>query len=76
MAVPKRRQSNSRTNKRRTHDSLTPPNIASLENIQKGGTKGRSKRFICPQCKQRKIPHTICHNCGFYNGRQVIEVER
>lgn len=75
MAVPKRRQSNSRTNKRRTHDSLTAPNIAKLENMAKS-SKGKSKRFICPQCKQRKTPHTICHNCGFYKGRQVIEVER
>ncbi len=75
MAVPKRRQSTSRRDKRRTHDALTVPNIPNLENMQKG-SRGRSKRFICPQCKQIKTPHTVCHNCGFYNGRQVIEIER
>jgi len=28
MALPKRKQSNSRTGKRRSHDALTPPNLA------------------------------------------------
>jgi large subunit ribosomal protein L32 len=30
---------------------------------------------ICPQCKQRKRPHTICPNCGYYAGREVIKTE-
>ena len=29
----------------------------------------------CPQCHQPKLPHRVCGNCGFYDGRQVIEVE-
>jgi len=28
MALPKRRQSHSRTRKRRSHDALTPPSVA------------------------------------------------
>lgn len=28
MALPKRRQSHSRTRKRRSHDALTPPTVA------------------------------------------------
>lgn len=75
MALPKRRQSRSRRNKRRAHDALTAPNVPSYANLTKAGS-GRSKRFICPQCKQIKTPHTVCHNCGFYNGRQVIEIAR
>ncbi len=75
MALPKRKHSNSRTGKRRSHDALYPPNIPSFESAKK--TSGnRSKRFICPHCKQIKRPHTICHNCGYYHGRQVIAVER
>ncbi|MBI5124749.1 MAG: 50S ribosomal protein L32 [Planctomycetes bacterium] len=35
-----------------------------------------SKRFVCPQCKHIKLPHTICHNCGYYRDRQVVAVER
>jgi ribosomal protein L32 len=29
----------------------------------------------CPQCRQAKLPHTVCQNCGYYGGRQVVEVE-
>ena len=29
----------------------------------------------CPQCHQPKLPHRVCGNCGYYGGRQAIEVE-
>ena len=29
----------------------------------------------CPQCKQPKMSHFACSNCGYYKGRKVIEVE-
>ena len=29
----------------------------------------------CPQCHQPKLPHRVCANCGYYAGRQVIDVE-
>ena len=29
----------------------------------------------CPQCHQPKLPHRLCGNCGYYAGREVIEVE-
>jgi large subunit ribosomal protein L32 len=29
----------------------------------------------CPQCHQPKLPHRVCRECGYYNGRQVFEVE-
>jgi large subunit ribosomal protein L32 len=29
----------------------------------------------CPQCHQPKLPHRVCTNCGYYAGRQAIEVE-
>ena len=28
----------------------------------------------CSHCGQAVIPHVICKNCGYYNGRQVIDV--
>ena len=28
----------------------------------------------CPQCHEPKLPHQVCANCGFYNGRQVRAV--
>ncbi len=57
MAVPKKRQSNSRRNKRRAnHDKTTAPTVVD-----------------CPQCSEPKLPHRVCPNCGYYAGRQVIE---
>jgi len=29
----------------------------------------------CPQCKQLKIAHKVCLICGYYDGRQVIEIK-
>ncbi|MCK9485039.1 MAG: 50S ribosomal protein L32 [Candidatus Marinimicrobia bacterium] len=26
----------------------------------------------CPQCKEPKLPHRACLNCGYYRGRPVI----
>ena len=28
----------------------------------------------CTHCSQAILPHTICQNCGYYKGRQVIDV--
>ncbi|WP_350344910.1 50S ribosomal protein L32 [Proteinivorax tanatarense] len=30
----------------------------------------------CPQCHEPKLPHRVCQECGFYKGKQVIEVEK
>jgi large subunit ribosomal protein L32 len=30
---------------------------------------------VCPQCRHTKLPHVVCPNCGWYGGRQAIEVE-
>ncbi|MCP4365808.1 MAG: 50S ribosomal protein L32 [Planctomycetes bacterium] len=75
MPHPKRRHTGSRRGKRRAHDGLLPPNVPSLESIEQS-SGSLSKRFVCPQCKHIKAAHTICHNCGYYNGRQAVAVER
>ena len=43
--------------------------------------KGRSHMALktnelskCPKCGFRILPHRICFNCGFYKGREVIDV--
>ncbi len=29
----------------------------------------------CPQCHSPKLSHHVCPTCGFYAGREVIEIE-
>lgn len=28
----------------------------------------------CPQCREPKLAHRVCPNCGYYSGRQAIEI--
>lgn len=58
MPVPKRRHSNSRTNKRRANWKLTAPNLVK-----------------CSHCKQPRLPHRVCPHCGYYGGREVVQIK-
>jgi len=58
MPVPKKKQSKTRTAKRRATWKAVPTSYSS-----------------CPQCKQPKLSHRVCGNCGYYAGRQAVEVE-
>jgi large subunit ribosomal protein L32 len=28
----------------------------------------------CPNCHETKLPHRACMHCGYYKGREVVEV--
>jgi large subunit ribosomal protein L32 len=59
MALPKRKHSKSRRDKRRSANSkLFAVNLS-----------------ICPQCKKAKLPHRVCPFCGYYNGKPVVIIE-
>jgi large subunit ribosomal protein L32 len=30
----------------------------------------------CSNCGEMRLPHTVCSRCGFYQGREVIEVKK
>lgn len=30
---------------------------------------------VCPQCNQPKVPHRVCAECGYYNGKEIIDTE-
>ncbi|MBN1881566.1 MAG: 50S ribosomal protein L32 [Deltaproteobacteria bacterium] len=32
-------------------------------------------RSICPQCTEVKMPHVVCPHCGYYKGREVVQIE-
>lgn len=57
MAVPKRKTSKARRDKRKSAN-------------MKMKALGLS---ICPQCHEPKLPHRVCPNCNYYNGKDVVE---
>ena len=30
----------------------------------------------CPQCHELKASHKVCPKCGYYNGKQVVDVAK
>ena len=59
MAVPKRKVSQARRDKRRSANSkLTAPTL----------TK-------CPKCGELGLSHRVCKACGTYNGKTVVAVD-
>ena len=30
---------------------------------------------VCPNCKAPKLPHRVCGVCGFYKGKQVMQIK-
>ncbi|MHB8840215.1 MAG: 50S ribosomal protein L32 [Candidatus Aquicultor sp.] len=59
MAVPKRRTSKARRDSRRAHWKA----ISGPALVE------------CPQCHEQKLPHRVCSSCGYYNRKQILEVE-
>lgn len=59
MAVPKRKVSKARRDKRRSNVwKLTAPSI------QK-----------CPKCGEFVLTHRVCSNCGTYHGKEIVKTE-
>ena len=29
----------------------------------------------CPRCRSAKLSHRVCKKCGYYDGKQVMEVD-
>ena len=59
MAVPKRKTGRARSHSRRSSNSRITV----------------PARSICPQCKEAKLPHYVCPNCGYYKNREIIVTE-
>lgn len=59
MAVPKRKTSKARRDKRRA-SSYQLPRVSITE---------------CPNCHEPKLPHRVCRACGYYKNEEVITVE-
>jgi large subunit ribosomal protein L32 len=31
--------------------------------------------ITCPKCKKSIKPHTVCKNCGYYKGVEVVKIK-
>ena len=36
----------------------------------------RNQVTFCEKCHEPKQSHTVCKNCGTYNGKQVLEIKK
>ena len=37
----------------------------------------RSRNLVqCSNCGEMRLPHTVCNSCGYYQGREVISVDK
>lgn len=32
--------------------------------------------IVCPNCKAFILPHTVCKKCGYYQGKQIMQIQR
>ena len=59
MAVPKRKTSKARRDKRRSNVwKLDAPTLVR-----------------CKQCGAYTVPHKVCAECGYYKGKQVVVMD-
>ena len=59
MAVPKKKVSKARRDKRRS-------------NVWKLDLPGMAK---CPKCGEFNLAHRVCRACGTYDGKEIIKTE-
>ena len=59
MAVPKRKISKARRDKKRANSYKLEMPTAS----------------VCPKCGEVKAPHRVCKACGAYNKREIVSVD-
>ncbi len=63
MPNPKRRHSNTRTRKRRTHDVMIAMTTSACQQCDKMGIFNPIP------------PHRVCPKCGYYKGRPVLQIK-
>ncbi len=56
MGVPKRKSSKQRGRQRRAANMKINAPVL----------------VRCPQCRALILPHHLCQECGYYNGREVV----
>jgi large subunit ribosomal protein L32 len=65
----------------RQKESFNMPNPKRRHSQKRTSTR-RAHDFLtahslseCPNCHEKKMPHRACPKCGFYKGREVVEIK-
>ena len=64
--VPKKQQANSQSSRR----------YKDFQNKARKRLVNSVSLATCPNCKEAKLAHTVCKNCGQYKGRKVFDMEK
>lgn len=62
--TPKKQQANSQSSRR----------YKAFQNRARKRLVNSVGLTTCPKCKEAKMQHSACSNCGEYNGRQVLDM--
>ena len=65
-STPKQQQPHSKTSRR----------YKSFRNFARIRLENAAAVTVCPKCKEARQQHSACTNCGQYNGRQVLDMEK
>ena len=65
-STPKKQQANSQSSRR----------YKDFQNKARKRLLNSANLSTCPKCKEAKLAHAVCHNCGEYNGRKVLNMEK
>ena len=63
-ATPKKRQAKSQSSRR----------YKAFQNRARKRLGNSINLAICPKCKEAKLMHAVCTNCGEYKGRKVLDM--
>lgn len=46
-------------------------------NLRKAHWKISTPSMVeCPHCHEMKRPHHVCSKCGYYDGKEIVKVEK
>ncbi|HAX69901.1 MAG TPA: 50S ribosomal protein L32 [Anaerolineales bacterium] len=35
-----------------------------------------SNLVVCSNCGSKRMPHTVCPSCGYFKGREIVQVKK
>ncbi len=64
------------TPKKQASNSQSTSRYKAFKNKAQKRLLNTTKLNKCPDCKEAKLQHAACPNCGKYNGRQVLNMQK